>query len=192
MGETSFDLPFPPFGRGAGREPGHRRLPHGERGAAARRAAGDRDRGERPDPLGHRQGEGPASSGSPISSGCSPTASGPTPNPGYPLVTFYLNAKDLASGLEFDAAQDVVPHDFFLQVSGLSVTYDMTKPAFARVTGLALDDRDGPQPLDPTRHEPPATRWSRPTTSAGFLGLVSAPDRRPPVGGPRRRPTARP
>ena len=38
-----------------------------------------------------------------------PDGVGPDGNPGYPLVTFYLNAKDLASGFEFDAAQDVVP-----------------------------------------------------------------------------------
>jgi 5'-nucleotidase / UDP-sugar diphosphatase len=102
-----------------------------------------------------------------------PDGIGPDENPGYPLVTFYLNAKDLASGLEFDAAQDVVPRDFFLQASGLSATYDMTKPTFARVTGLALTTAAGPQPLDPTDT---TTCYKVVTTNyvAGFLGLVQS------------------
>jgi 5'-nucleotidase len=102
-----------------------------------------------------------------------PDGIGPDQKPGYPLVTFYLNAKDLASGLEFDAAQDVVPRDFFLQASGLSATYDMTKPAFARVTGLSLTTAAGAQPLDPTDT---TTCYKVVTTNyvAGFLGLVAS------------------
>ena len=80
-----------------------------------------------------------------------PDGVGPDGNPGYPLVTFYLNAKDLASGFEFDAAQDAVPPELFLQVSGLSVTYDMSKGIFARVTGIALETASGSQPLHPSR-----------------------------------------
>ncbi len=102
-----------------------------------------------------------------------PDGIGPDQKPGYPLVTFYLNAKDLASGLEFDAAQEVVPRDFFLQASGLSATYDLTRPAFARVTGLALTTAAGPQPLDPTDT---TTCYKVVTTNyvAGFLGLVAS------------------
>ena len=101
-----------------------------------------------------------------------PDGIGPDGNPGYPLVTFYLNAKDLASGFEFDAAQDVVPRELFLQVSGLSVTYDMTKGAFARVTGVALTTASGSQPLDLTDT---STCYKVVTTNyvAGFLGFVS-------------------
>jgi 5'-nucleotidase len=102
-----------------------------------------------------------------------PDGIGPDGNPGYPLVTFYLNAKDLVSGLEFDAAQDVVPRDFFLQASGLSATYDMTKLAFARITGVALTTAAGPQPLDPADT---TTCYKVVTTNyvAGFLGLVAS------------------
>jgi 5'-nucleotidase len=102
-----------------------------------------------------------------------PDGIGPDQKPGYPLVTFYLNAKDLASGLEFDASQDVVPRDFFLQVSGLSATYDVSRPAFARVTGVALTTASGSQPLDLTDT---ATCYKVVTTNyvAGFLGLVSS------------------
>ena len=102
-----------------------------------------------------------------------PDGIGPDEKPGYPLVTFYLNAKDLASGLEFDAAQEVVPRDFFLQVSGLSATYDMSRLAFARVTGVALTTASGSQPLDLTNT---TTCYKVVTTNyvAGFLGLVSS------------------
>lgn len=62
---------------------------------------------------------------------------GPEPVPGYPLVTFYLNAKDIASGLELGVA-DGVPDQYFLQLSGIKVTYDMTKLSFGRVAGLAI------------------------------------------------------
>jgi 5'-nucleotidase / UDP-sugar diphosphatase len=101
-----------------------------------------------------------------------PDGVGPDGNPGYPLVTFYLNAKDLASGFEFDAAQDVVPPELFLQVSGLSVSYDMTKAPFARVTGVALTTAGGSQPLDLTNT---STCYKVVTTNyvAGFLGFVS-------------------
>jgi len=102
-----------------------------------------------------------------------PDGIGPDENPGYPLVTFYLNAKDIASGLEFDAAQDVVSNDFFLQVSGLQVTYDMTKGAFQRVTGVSLTTASGPQPLDPTDT---TTCYKVVTTNfvGGMLGAVKA------------------
>src|SRR3569832_2239157 len=53
-----------------------------------------------------------------------PDGIGPNQQPGFPLVTYYLNAQDIMSGLQFDAARDLVSNDFFLQVSGLSITYD--------------------------------------------------------------------
>jgi len=73
-----------------------------------------------------------------------PLGIGPDQIPGYSLVTFYLNAKDIRSGLELGGAPEIVPSDFFLQVSGLTVTYDMSKPIFGRVTSLKL----GGQTLD--------------------------------------------
>ncbi len=102
-----------------------------------------------------------------------PDGIGPDQNPGYPLVTFYLNARDLLSGLEFDAASDVLANDFFLQVSGLTLTYDMTKPAFTRVTGAALTTSTGTQPLDPSDT---VTCYKVVTTNfvGGLLNTVSA------------------
>jgi 5'-nucleotidase len=67
-----------------------------------------------------------------------PLGIGPDQLPGYPLVTFYINAKDIRSGFELGAAPEVVPEEFFLQVSGLKVAYDMSKPLFGRVVSLKL------------------------------------------------------
>jgi 5'-nucleotidase len=102
-----------------------------------------------------------------------PDGIGPDQNPGYPLVTFYLNAKDLRSGLELDAAQDVVADQFFLQVSGLEVAYDMSRSPFGRVTSLQLVTALGPQPLDPTNT---TTCYKVVATSyvAGLLGVVKS------------------
>ena len=47
-----------------------------------------------------------------------PLGIGPDQIPGYSLVTFYLNARDIRNGLELGGAPEVVPNDFFLQVSG--------------------------------------------------------------------------
>jgi 5'-nucleotidase len=98
-----------------------------------------------------------------------PLGIGPDQIPGYPLVTFYLNAKDIRSGLELGGAPEVVPGDFFLQVSGLKVEYDMSKPLFGRVSSLTL----GSQPLD---LNDTTTCYKVVTTSyvAGLLGAVES------------------
>ncbi|MES1165598.1 MAG: 5'-nucleotidase C-terminal domain-containing protein, partial [Verrucomicrobiota bacterium] len=100
-----------------------------------------------------------------------PDGIGPDQNPGYPLVTFYLNAQDVLSGLEFDAASDVVGNDFFLQVSGLSLSYDMTRPAFARITSATVTTTDGVKVLDRTDT---STCYKVVSTNfvAGLLGVV--------------------
>jgi 5'-nucleotidase/UDP-sugar diphosphatase len=96
-----------------------------------------------------------------------PLGIGPDQIPGYSLVTFYLNAKDIRSGLELGGAPEVVPGEFFLQVSGLKVEYDMSKPLFGRVSSLKLGD----QTLD---LNDTATCYKVVTISyvAGLLGAV--------------------
>jgi len=91
--------------------------------------------------------------------------------PGYSLVTFYLNARDIRNGLELGGAPEVVPNDFFLQVSGIKVVYDMTKPLFGRVASLALVKSTGDLPLD---LNDTTTCYKVVTTSyvAGLLGAV--------------------
>ncbi len=91
--------------------------------------------------------------------------------PGLPLVSFYLNAADIRSGLELGAGKDAIPNDYFLQVSGLKVEYDTSKPLFSRVTRLALVGEEGEQELDPSDTK---TCYKIVTTNyvAGLLGVV--------------------
>jgi len=102
-----------------------------------------------------------------------PLGIGPDQIPGYSLVTFYLNARDIRNGFELGGAPEVVPNEFFLQVSGLKVSYDMTKPLFGRVSGLALLKATGAVPLDLTDN---TTCYKVVTTSyvAGLLGAVKS------------------
>ncbi|HXI56792.1 MAG TPA: 5'-nucleotidase C-terminal domain-containing protein, partial [Polyangia bacterium] len=76
-----------------------------------------------------------------------PIGIGPNGKPGYPLVSFFLNAKDLRAGLELDAAGPPLSDQYFLQVSGLQATYDSTKPLFGRITSVSLV---GGTPTTPT------------------------------------------
>jgi len=100
-----------------------------------------------------------------------PDGIGPNQQPGFPLVTYYLNAQDIMSGLQFDAARDLVSNDFFLQVSGLSITYDMSLPPFARITSATYQSPAGPVPLNPADT---ATCYKVVSTNfvAGMLGVV--------------------
>jgi len=100
-----------------------------------------------------------------------PIGIGPDGVPGYPLVSFYLNAKDIRSGLELGGAPELAGGDVFLQVSGLHVEYDKSRPPFDRVTGVALVTDAGSQPLDVTD----TTQCYQLVTTnyvAGLLGLV--------------------
>jgi 5'-nucleotidase len=75
-----------------------------------------------------------------------PLGIGPNMQPGYPLVTYYLNGKDLKSGLEISAAANTVALNddaYFLQISGLEADFDMGKPLFNRVTGARLKPDTG-------------------------------------------------
>jgi len=102
-----------------------------------------------------------------------PLGIGPDQIPGYSLVTFYLNARDIRNGLELGGAPEVVPNDFFLQVSGIKVVYDMTKPLFGRVASLSLVRPSGEVPLD---LNDTTTCYKVVTTSyvAGLLGAVKS------------------
>lgn len=71
-----------------------------------------------------------------------PMGIGPDQQPGYPLVTFWLTGSELKQGLELLAnAKDVLQNDdYFLQVSGVSVTYDTTRPPFDRIIAVKAGD----------------------------------------------------
>jgi len=70
-----------------------------------------------------------------------PLGIGPDTRPGYPLVSFYLNGKELKAGMEVTAASiDVLQsNDYFLQISaGATMTYASSGPPFNRVRSLTL------------------------------------------------------
>jgi 5'-nucleotidase len=100
-----------------------------------------------------------------------PLGIGPDQAPGFPLVSYYLNASDIASGLELGAAKEALPNDFFMQVAGLKVEYDMTQPLFGRVAKVSLVTGEGEMELDPSDTK---TCFNVVSTSyvAGLLGVV--------------------
>jgi 5'-nucleotidase/UDP-sugar diphosphatase len=101
-----------------------------------------------------------------------PIGIGPDRAPGFPLVTFYLNARDIRAGMELGGAPELAGNDLLLQVSGLKVQYDLSQPPFQRVSGLALLTDGAEQALDltdtTTCYRVVATNYV-----AGLLGLVS-------------------
>ncbi|MEY2936909.1 MAG: hypothetical protein RL033_7658, partial [Pseudomonadota bacterium] len=100
-----------------------------------------------------------------------PIGIGPDRVPGYPLVSFHLNARDLRAGLELSGASELTGNDVFLQLSGLKVEYDSSQPPFQRVASLTLVTANGEQALDlndtSTCYEVVSTNYV-----AGLLGLV--------------------
>lgn len=99
-----------------------------------------------------------------------PDGIGPDKMPGFPLVTFYLNAADIASGLELGLAPELASNDYFLQVSGLKVEHGKGNP-LGRISRISLVTPDGEQELDPTDtttcYKIVATNYV-----AGLLGVV--------------------
>jgi 5'-nucleotidase/UDP-sugar diphosphatase len=71
-----------------------------------------------------------------------PLGIGPDGKPGYPLVTYYLNGKDIRSGLELGAAANsaTLGNDdaFFLQFSGIQAEFKMDNLVFQRVKSASL------------------------------------------------------
>jgi 5'-nucleotidase len=62
-----------------------------------------------------------------------PLGIGPDMQPGTPLVTFYVNASDIKSGLELSAAaKDLGKPDYYIQVAGLTVEVDASAAASSR------------------------------------------------------------
>ncbi len=73
-----------------------------------------------------------------------PLGIGPDKVPGYPIVTFYIKAKELKNACE---AAVVIPtmmgDDYFLQFSGLKFTYDPNGPLFNVVKAIYLKEGNG-------------------------------------------------
>jgi len=105
-----------------------------------------------------------------------PIGIGPDMLPGYPLVTFYLNPKDIRSGLELGAAGELLPDQYFLQLSGIKATFDMSKPVFGRVTSLAIPSATpgGPDTVLDVNDTTKCFKVVATNYVAGLLGVVSA------------------
>lgn len=71
-----------------------------------------------------------------------PLGIGPDRVPGYPLVEVYMTAQDLVNGLDFSAAASdpsnavlgLYNNDYFLQISGVTYNYDLSRGVFDQVT----------------------------------------------------------
>ena len=68
----------------------------------------------------------------------------------YPLLTFYLYASEIKKAME--VATSIYPikgSDYFLQLSGVKVTYNPKRVIFDRVTDIWIEEQDGTyKPLD--------------------------------------------
>ena len=105
----------------------------------------------------------------------SPLGIGPNAQPGYPLVTYYLNGRDLKAGLEVAAGADTPALNddaYFMQISGMEADIDKTKPLFQRVTAARVKpDTGAAVPIDLAD----TTKCYKVVTSiylAGLFGLV--------------------
>jgi len=73
-----------------------------------------------------------------------PLGIGPDQVPGYPIVTFYIKAKELKNACEATVAIPMMMgDDYFLQFSGLKFTYDPNGPLFNVVKAIYLKDENG-------------------------------------------------
>jgi len=106
-----------------------------------------------------------------------PLGIGPDTQPGFPLVTYYLNAQDIMNGLQLSGGRNIAeePKDYFLQLSGLKIEVDPSADAMflSRVTKATLVTEKGDVELDPADTD---TCYKIVSTSyvAGLLGLVES------------------
>lgn len=68
----------------------------------------------------------------------------------YPLVSIYVTAPELKKACEvLTTVYPLKNSDYFLQMSGLKITYNKNRMFFDRVTGISIEDENGTyQPLD--------------------------------------------
>ncbi|MEN8211747.1 MAG: bifunctional UDP-sugar hydrolase/5'-nucleotidase, partial [Thermodesulfobacteriota bacterium] len=68
----------------------------------------------------------------------------------YPLVSFYVTASELKKACEIlTTVYPMKNSDYFLQLSGLKITYNFNRMFFDRVTDILIEDENGNyQPLD--------------------------------------------
>jgi 5'-nucleotidase len=72
-----------------------------------------------------------------------PLGSGADKKAGYPLISFWLYAYEIKNGLEvITTVAPLFSDDYFLQISGVKMTYDPKAPGFNMVTKVQFGDED--------------------------------------------------
>jgi len=86
---------------------------------------------------------------------------GPDKIPGYPLVSFYINGKELKDILEVHTTiAPLKKKDAYLQVSGVKFTYNPWRVWFDRITSVSVEDEQGIfRPLDKNKLYRGCANW---------------------------------
>jgi 5'-nucleotidase / UDP-sugar diphosphatase len=80
-----------------------------------------------------------------------PLGIGPDQKPGTPLISYYLTGAEIIAGLEVGAAAETLGDVYFLQVAGIEVDYQASRPLFQRVTAARIvKEGMSPQAVSPT------------------------------------------
>ncbi|MFO7979374.1 MAG: bifunctional UDP-sugar hydrolase/5'-nucleotidase [Candidatus Aminicenantes bacterium] len=92
----------------------------------------------------------------------------------YPLLTFFLYASEIKKAAE--VATSIYPikgSDYFLQFSGLKVTYNPKRMIFDRVTNILIEDEDGTYaPLDTSSSNKELIRVTSNFYNSSFIKFV--------------------
>lgn len=93
---------------------------------------------------------------------------------GYPLISFYLYGHEIKKALEIlTSVRPLKNDDYYLQISGLHVTYNPHRMIFDRVTQIELGDEEtGFAPLDYDQSNKKLYRVAANIYNATFLKLV--------------------
>jgi 5'-nucleotidase len=93
---------------------------------------------------------------------------------GYPIVTFYLYAHEIKKAMEvFTTIYPIKGSDYFLQISGLKVTYNPKRMLFDRVTEIYIEDENGEYvPLDYSKNNTELYKMATNYYNASFIKVV--------------------
>jgi len=92
----------------------------------------------------------------------------------YPLLTFYLYASEIKKAMEVPTSiYPIKGSDYFLQFSGLKVTYNPKRMIFDRVIEILIEEKDGSYvPLDTSSSNKKLYRVSSNFFNSSFIKFV--------------------
>jgi 5'-nucleotidase/UDP-sugar diphosphatase len=95
---------------------------------------------------------------------------------GYPLITFYLYGYELKRTLEIlTSIEPIKGNSFFLQISGLRLTYNPHRVIFDRVTSIEIgSEEEGYKPLNYSKSNRKLYRVAANIYNATFLKVVGS------------------